>query len=404
MILRRNDLSIRSVTEITKYIKSCFDNNENLQRVLVKGEISNFKKHFSGHCYLTLKDANAGIKAVMFKGNAQFLKFMPENGMEVVASGYITVFERDGQYQLYIDSLFAEGIGEITLAYNKLKEKFTQEGLFDINHKKKLPFLPRKIGVVTSATGAVIQDIMKVVKARCQTVAICLYPVQVQGNEAPQQIIKALDVLNKKVEVDLIIIARGGGSIEDLATFNDEKLVRAIFKSQIPVISAIGHETDFTLSDFVADVRAATPSNAAEIAVPDVKELLKYIAGLEKHLNIAVERIIKDKKNKLNILLEKNEFKYPHKNIEDKRILLDKQLEKLNFLKDNYIINCQNAIATNIEKLSILNPLNILQRGYSIITDITSGKIIDSKEKIKNEQDITIRFKDGEFYGRILKK
>lgn len=397
-------MSISSVTEITKYIKSCFDNNEKLQRVLVKGEISNFKKHFSGHCYLTLKDANAGIKAVMFKGNAQFLKFLPENGMEVVASGYITVFERDGQYQLYIDSLFAEGIGEITLAYNKLKEKFTQEGLFDIRHKKSLPFLPKKIGVVTSATGAVIKDIMKVVKARCQNVAICLYPVQVQGNEAPQQIIKALDVFNTAYEVDVIIIARGGGSIEDLAAFNDEQLVRAIFKSKIPVISAVGHETDFTLSDFVADVRAATPSNAAEIVVPDVKDLLKYISSLERSLNIIVEKVLKDKRNKLNLLLEKKEIKYPHKNIEDKRIILDRQLEKINLLKDNHIINCRKSISNNIEKLSILNPLNILQRGYSIITDIESGKIIDSKEEIKNEQDISIMFKDGEFIGTIFKK
>ena len=397
-------MSIQSVTEITKYIKSCFDNNEILQRVLIKGEVSNFKKHFSGHCYLTLKDNSASIKAVMFKGNAQFLKFIPQNGMEVVASGYVTVFERDGQYQLYIESLFAEGIGEIALAYNRLKEQFTKEGLFDLKYKKKLPFLPQKIGVITSATGAVIKDIMKVLKARCQSTAICLYPVQVQGNEAPQQIIKALEIFNTKFPVDLIIVARGGGSIEDLAAFNDEKLVRAIFKSKIPTISAVGHETDFTLTDFVADVRAATPSNAAEIAVPDVKELSRYINSLEKNLQMIAEKNIKDKKNKLNLLLENNYFKYPVKSIEEKRLLLDRQLEKITTIKDKIITDYKNNITNDLEKLSILNPLNILQRGYSIINDEKTGEIIKSKERILDNQMIKITFKDGCVLGKIIKK
>ena len=324
--------------------------------------------------------------------------------MEVVASGYVTVFERDGQYQLYIESLFAEGIGEIALAYNRLKEQFTKEGLFDLKYKKKLPFLPQKIGVITSATGAVIKDIMKVLKARCQSTAICLYPVQVQGNEAPQQIIKALEIFNTKFPVDLIIVARGGGSIEDLAAFNDEKLVRAIFKSKIPTISAVGHETDFTLTDFVADVRAATPSNAAEIAVPDVKELSRYINSLEKNLQMIAEKNIKDKKNKLNLLLENNYFKYPLKSIEEKRLLLDRQLEKITTIKDKIITDYKNNITNDLEKLSILNPLNILQRGYSIINDEKTGEIIKSKERILDNQMIKITFKDGCVLGKIIKK
>ena len=280
---------IFNVSEVNKYIKMLMDSDPLLTNISIRGEITNFKAHYTGHLYFTLKDENATIKCVMFKGNAQFLKFKPADGMKVVIQGQISAFERDGVYQIYCKSMSPEGLGDLYLAYEQLKEKLSKEGLFDDVHKKTIPFLPQRVGVITSRTGAVIRDIINVSTRRYPNVNILLYPVAVQGVNVASTVIGGINTFNKLDNVDVIIIARGGGSFEDLFGFNDEGIARAVFASHIPVVSAVGHETDFSICDFVADLRAPTPSAAAELVYPEYSEIVSRIATDKNRTIIAMK-------------------------------------------------------------------------------------------------------------------
>lgn len=386
-------MSIYSVSEITKHIKVSMDNDQMLRSVLICGEISNFKNHYSGHCYFTLKDKFSSIKTVMFKSKAQYLKFIPTDGMKVVAGGSITVFERDGQYQFYVNSLFPEGAGELSLAFEQLKEKLTAEGLFDALHKKKLPPFPKTIGIVTSATGAVLRDILTVAKRRNPKIELRLYPVQVQGGESAQQIAAAIRFFNEKYPVDVLIVGRGGGSIEDLWSFNEEVVVRAIYHSQIPVVSAVGHETDYTLADFASDVRAATPSQAAELVAVDTKEIIRYIKALEARLEGQVRRRLREKRNCLAMSTNSRILRNPQLILADKRQLLDSYVEKIKQLKDVAFINKKHRLNILLEKLQMLSPLEVLKRGYSIVK--FEERILHQAADIKQGQNLEVVLEDG---------
>lgn len=374
---------------------------DNLLRiVLIRGEVSNFKKHYSGHCYFTLKDQFASIKCVMFKSKAQFLKFYPKDGMQVVVGGYVTVFERDGQYQLYADSLFPDGIGELSLAFTQLKEKLAAEGLFEQAYKKALPQFPKTIGVVTSATGAVLRDIYTVSKRRNRGVELCLYPVKVQGEAAPAEIVQAIEVFNKKYPVDVIIVGRGGGSIEDLWAFNDERVVRAIFQSEIPIVSAVGHETDYTLTDFVSDVRAATPSQAAEIIVPDVKEILRHVKSLREKMDYHVIRFLNEKRHRVNLCRQHRMMLNPKMTLDKKRELLDKRMNRLAEIKADSLLKKRHALEVLLEKLMILNPLSALRRGYTLTKQ--KDKLVKSIEDVDKDSNLTLYLADGKIDAKVL--
>jgi len=387
-------MNIFSVSEITKYIKGLFEYDDKVANVLVRGEISNFKHHFSGHCYFTLKDNHATIRAVMFKSRAQVLKFEPKDGMKVIASGQITVFERDGQYQLYVQQLVPDGIGELSLAFAQLKEKLEAEGLFADVRKKTLPMLPKIVGIITSATGAVLRDIITVSKRRHPGVKLLLYPVLVQGPEAPLQIVHALEVLNKLGTVDVIIVGRGGGSIEDLWSFNDERVVRAIAASVIPIVSAVGHQTDYTLTDFAADRRAATPSQAAEIVVPDVRELIKYVTTLKNMLCNNVYNVVKNKRLRVEQSTTSRVLQYPHEFITNRQQMLDTYMDRLDKSVKQIIMVKQHQFAISAEKLAMLNPLAVLGRGYSIVRN-THGQSVNTISKVQPGEQLEIVLNQG---------
>ena len=387
--------NIYTVSDLTKYIKSIFDRDQKLLSIFVKGELSNFKSHYSGHCYFTLKDAGSQIKGVMFKSRAQFLKFVPRDGMKVIACGQITVFERDGQYQLYADQLIPDGVGELSIAFNQLKEKFMAEGLFDDSRKKKLPFLPSSVGIITSPTGAALRDIITVAKRRHPGIPLILYPVQVQGMEAPGQIVQAIREFNKLKNVDVIIAGRGGGSIEDLWAFNDEQVVRAIAASHIPIVSAVGHQTDYTLADFVADYRAATPSQAAEIVVPDVYELKRYITTLESMLETNMRSYIRQRRQIVNHLRASKVLPQPEKLFADRRQLLDSYIERLGQSVRKIIAEKRQIVKINAEKLSALNPLAVLGRGYSVVRT-QDGHVVTNASQVQPEQKLDIILHQGQ--------
>lgn len=394
--------NIYTVTDLTKYIKSVFDRDPKLISVFVKGELSNFKSHYSGHCYFTLKDAGAQIKGVMFKSRAQFLKFEPRDGMKVITYGQITVFERDGQYQLYADQLIPDGIGELSIAFNQLKEKLAAEGLFDDSRKKKLSLLPKAIGVVTSPTGAALRDIITVAKRRHPGIPLILYPVQVQGVEAPGQIVQAIREFNNLKNVDIIIVGRGGGSIEELWAFNDEQVVRAIAASHIPIVSAVGHQTDYTLADFAADCRAATPSQAAEIVVPDVYELRRYITTLQTMLENNIRSYIKERRQVIIQLRNNTVFAQPEKLFADKRQLIDSYMERLGQSVHNLIAAKQQVLKINAEKLAVLNPLAVLSRGYSLVRTL-DGQVVTNASQVETEQQLDITLHKGKLTVLVSK-
>lgn len=377
------------------------DGDPALRNILIRGEISNFKSHFSGHCYFTLKDANSNIKSVMFKGKAQYLKFAPVNGMKVVAEGYVTVFERDGQYQLYVNSLFPEGVGELAVAFEQRKEKLTLEGLFDPLHKKTLPAFPRTIGVVTSATGAVLRDILKVAKRRNASVGIRLHPVLVQGDGAAEQIAAAIRFFNERYPVDALIVGRGGGSMEDLWCFNEEAVVRAIYASRIPIVSAVGHETDYTLADLAADVRAATPSQAAELTVPDARELLRQVGSLEARLTDMARRVLREKRGRLAALQECRALNAPQLALASKRQMLDYHAEKLEQLKNTAWTEKKHRLAMLMEKLQMLDPLAVVQRGYGIVR--AEGKAVRKADDVKEGQSLELIVSGGRIDAVALK-
>ena len=387
-------MNIFSVSEITKYIKQLFEHDTKVANLFVRGEISNFKQHFSGHCYFTLKDSKATIKVVMFKSRAQFLKFELKNGMKVIACGQITVFERDGQYQLYAHQLVPDGIGELSLAFTQLKEKLEMEGLFAEEYKKPLPMLPKTVGIVTSATGAVLRDIIIVSKRRHPGVALILYPVLVQGPEAPMEIVHAIEVFNKLGNVDVIIVGRGGGSLEDLWSFNDERVVRAIAASVIPIVSAVGHQTDYTLTDFVADRRAATPSQAAEFVVPDVRELIKYVNTLKSMLFNNIQNSLKNKRLIVEQSAMSRVLQYPYDFLTNRQQMLDSYMERLDKSTRQIFMVKQHQFEITAEKLAMLSPLAVLARGYSIVRD-AKGQLVNDVRTAQPGQPLEIVVNNG---------
>ena len=322
-------MAIHSVSEVNNFIKQLLASTPILSSIMVRGEISNFKCYASGHCYFTLKDASSALKCVMFRSRAQHLRFQPVNGLSVIASGNIAVYERDGVYQLYVDSLVPEGKGDLALAYEQLKNRLAAEGLFAKERKKALPQFPKKIGVVTSLSGAVLRDIYHVTKRRWPAVQLVLYPVQVQGEFSAKQVALAIEFFNTKYAVDVMIVGRGGGSMEDLWSFNEEVVVRAIAASKIPIISAVGHETDFSLADFAADVRAATPSQAAELAVPDRDELKRYVVRMQRQLAQMARRELNERRLRLQACQKNKLLQRPELLLADRRQRLDNLISSL---------------------------------------------------------------------------
>ncbi len=385
---------ICTISELNEYLKSMFDSNPNLSGVYVKGEISNYKFHSSGHHYMTLKDESSVIRAVMFKFEATKLNFRPESGMKVIAKGRVSVFPRDGQYQLYISDMIPDGVGALYVAFEQLKKKLLAEGLFDEGHKKPLPRFPKKIAVVTSPTGAAVRDILRILKARFPMAEVLVCPVLVQGPDAPADIAAMIEYINEYKLSDLIIAGRGGGSIEDLWGFNDENVARAIYNSEIPVISAVGHEPDVTISDFVADVRAATPSNAAEIAVPDSSALRKNLKDFEVRTYSALISKINLYKKSLKNLSEKKVMQSPQNFFSERRLNLDFLSEKLVNGTNRSIMKSKEKFAKLVASLDAMSPLKVLGRGYSIATN-GNGKVIKRVSDAVSGEKISLRVEDG---------
>ena len=389
------------VSELNGYIKNIIDGDEMLANVYVKGEISNFKRHYSGHLYFTLKDETSLIKCVMFKSYTNYLNFEPKDGMSVVILGSVSVFERDGVYQVYAKGMEPEGVGALYEAYEKLKDKLSKEGLFDEEHKKPIPMLPRAIGVVTSKTGAVIRDIINVTTRRLPNVNIILYPSAVQGEGAAQTIVNGIKYFNKAKNVDTIIIGRGGGSLEDLWPFNEEITARAIYESEIPIISAVGHETDFTIADFVADLRAPTPSAAGELAVPDILEVRWKLENINKRLANSLRKKVENMKIRYESLKNSKALKNPYDALRQKMIVCDNLYKNIenNFslkVKDRHI-----KLVGLIGRLENLSPLKTMLRGYSIVED-QNGKVVKSVKDLNKDDEVSIRLNDGKMKAKIL--
>lgn len=389
-----------SVTDLNKYIKDKVAGDEYLNNVLVKGEISNFKHHYTGHLYFTLKDDNSLIKCIMFKSFTANLKFTPKDGMKVMVFGTVSVFERDGVYQIYCKAMQEEGMGSLYKAYEELKKKLELEGLFSIEHKKKLPFMPRVVGVLTSQTGSVIRDIINVSTRRNPNVYIRLFPVPVQGEGAGEKIADAIKFMNDKKLADVLILARGGGSLEDLWPFNEEVVARAIYASEIPIISAVGHETDFSISDFVADLRAPTPSAAAELAVADTKELSLKLENYKTRYKLALKKKVELMRLQYEKCMQRRVFKEPLQEINEKIIRLDMIVKNMQNSIVNKYKDSKNEMVKVISKLDTLSPLKTLTRGY-VITQ-KEGNIIKSAKDIVKDDEIELRFIDGTKNAKIM--
>lgn len=410
-----------TVSALTKYIKFKIDTDEHLKTVFLKGEISNYKKHSTGHLYFSLKDETSKINAIMFNRNAMNLNFEPTEGTKVLVVGRISVYEQTGNYQIYIEDMIEDGVGNLYIAFEALKEKLSKEGLFDEKHKKKIPKIPKKIGIITAPTGAAIKDILSTIKRRFPICETILFPSLVQGENAAPDIVKKLKIANT-YDLDVIILGRGGGSIEDLWPFNEEIVAREIFASNIPIISAVGHEVDFTIADFVADLRAPTPTGAAELAVPNMIDLTNHIKQLTIRLNENINKKIKLKKLHLESLSNSFVIKNPMIIYENKKQkidlhkeniirILDNKIEtsknKLNHLKKSYILNNPQNLYKNqiikleniIEKLKLVNPLETLKRGYTLTTQ--DKTIIKSIKDIDKQKNITIKLHDGEIETQI---
>ncbi len=389
-----------SVTELNKYIKNKIDSDEVLNNVLVKGEISNYKHHYTGHLYFTLKDENSLIKCIMFKSSAVRLKFEPRDGMKVMVFGTVSVFERDGVYQIYVKAMQEDGMGSLYKAYEELKAKLEKEGLFDVNHKKKIPQFPKCIGVLTSNTGAVIRDIINVSTRRNPNVYIKLLPVPVQGEGAAEKIADAIKLMNEKNLADVIIVARGGGSLEDLWPFNEEIVARAIYASELPVISAVGHETDFTIADFVADLRAPTPSAAAELAVPNISDIVLKIESYNNRHKLALKKKVEFMRLRYEKCMNSRVFKEPTQKINEKYMLIDMKVKSIqNSMMSIYKDKKTNMIK-QISKLDALSPLKTLTRGYSIVQKDT--KVIKSVKDIHINDEVDLRLTDGTAKAKII--
>ena len=383
-----------TVTQLNKYLKDRFDEDENLGAILVKGEISNFKNHYTGHLYFTLKDENSLIKCIMFKSYAERLAFKPKDGMKVMVFGSVSVFERDGVYQIYVKSMMEDGMGDLHEQFEQLKAKLEAEGLFDESHKKPIPLYPKVVGVLTSQTGAVIRDIINVSTRRNPNVYIRLLPVPVQGPGAAEKIAEKIKVMNEKKLADVLIIGRGGGSLEDLWPFNEEIVARAIYDSELPIISAVGHETDFTIADFVADLRAPTPSVAAELAVPDVYELKQKINNYQNRYRLALK-----KKNELMRLryekcMKSRVFTDPLRRIRDMDVTVDSYIQRLENKMKIIHKDSQSSYIKLVSKLDTLSPLKTLTRGYSLTEK--DNKIVKSAKELEKDDKVKLKFSDGE--------
>lgn len=383
-----------TVSEVNNYIKKILDNDFILNNLSVKGEISNLKYHSSGHIYFSLKDSNGKINCVMFKGKAYDLDFRIEEGMEVIIGASCSIYPMNGSLQLYCNDIRKEGIGELHIKFEKLKAKLLKQGYFDEEYKKTIPIMPMRIGVVTSETGAVIKDIINVARTRSSLVDIVLYPANVQGSLAYKSLIKGLKYFNSKKNVDVIIIGRGGGSIEELWNFNEEELAIEIFKSEIPIISAVGHEVDFTICDFVADLRASTPSHAAEIAVPQERDIISSINNTEKRIEELLENMILIQKNNMDNMSRRLKLNNPINKIVNSYLEVDGLKDRLNRLMVNKIEKEKQKLISLNDLLQAYNPMNILSKGYAIIQD-ENKNIISEKEKLNKEIKINIILKDG---------
>lgn len=386
---------VLSVSQLNRYIKMNFDADENLANIFISGEISNFTNHYrTGHLYFTLKDDSAAVRAVMFNSSAKRLKFMPEDGMKVIARGRVSVYEASGQYQLYVDDMQPDGVGALNLAYEQLKEKLQKEGLFSEHHKKPLPPYPEKVGVITSPTGAAVRDIINVLGRRFPYAEIVFCPVLVQGEGAHLQLTDAVNLFNSERAADVIIIGRGGGSIEDLWEFNDEGLARAVYNSEIPVISAVGHETDFTICDFVADMRAPTPSAAAELAVPDANELQYALSALKNRMFLNVSSGIADRRSRLEYLTSKGALKSPDEMLSNRSQRLDTAFSKMLSSYENRVGGKKVEFISAATALSKLDPMSVLMRGFAFVSD-KSGKNVYSSQALAKGDKINVRFHDG---------
>ena len=411
-----------SVTALTRYIKYKIDNDIHLQEVYLRGEISNFKAHTRGHYYFTIKDETSRISAIMFSFNASKLKFLPEDGMKILVKGKISVFESTGNYQIYVEEMMEDGIGNLHIAFEQLKKKLEDEGLFDQKHKKPIPKIPMKVGIITASTGAAVKDILSTIKRRFPICKTILFPCLVQGELAKDDIVKKLDIADN-YGLDVIILGRGGGSIEDLWPFNEEIVARKVFSCKTPIISGVGHQIDFTICDFVADVRAETPTGAAERAVPKLSDLLLEINNFEIRCTNNIKRILDNNKLRLKKLKESYVLKNPLGMYEIKEQKLDNIIDKLNTIintiiytnkskleiiegsiifKDPTVLYSDKLKKTNhlIEKLEILNPLNALKRGYSIAKK--DDKCINSIKSLKKDDNINIIIKDGEVKAKVM--
>jgi len=390
-----------SVSQLNNYIKRVLDANSYLSDIKVTGELSNFKLHSSGHIYASLKDEGGVIKLVMFRFSAQHLKFMPEDGMKVIVRGRISVYEQGGTYQIYAESIEPDGEGSLYAAFEKMKAKLSDLGMFDEKFKKPLPRFPEKIGIVTASGGAALQDILNITKRRYPIAEIVLFPVSVQGLSAAGEIANAIEYLNEHKACDVIIAGRGGGSIEDLWAFNEEIVANAIFNSQIPIISAVGHETDFTIADFVADLRAPTPSAAAELVCPSVQELSEFINNTKSKLSILLKSNLEKKK----AILEKISASYVFVKFSDmissRRQHIDTLINTAAVNSSRIIYDKKNNLIKNIAKLDALSPLKVLCRGYSIATD-DKGNVISSLNDVKSGQEFSLRLSDGNAKGKFI--
>ncbi|WP_405270875.1 exodeoxyribonuclease VII large subunit [Methanobrevibacter sp.] len=411
-----------TVSQVNAYINKMLKSDVNLRNIYIRGEISNYKTYPSGHSYFTLKDEKSQIPAVMFKGRKHGLKFKPENGMKVIIKGKIEVYERDGKYQLYANSMTEDGIGDLHIAFEQLKKKLAGEGLFDSAHKKEIPKYPQKIGVVTARTGAAIRDIITTIKRRYPYCEVLVFSTLVQGDMAAPQIVRQIRHA-QQYDIDTLIVGRGGGSIEDLWPFNEEIVAREIYACEIPVISAVGHEIDYTISDFVADKRAPTPTGAAVIAVPDINEVKYKVSQLNQRINKSINDRLIQNKEKIDNISQKQIFKNPESIYEIKEMHLDNLIGKLNVTSKNIISENRNKLIKiesrsvlrnpeevtkakreqflrNVDKLKILDPLLTLKRGYSIVK--IDDKVISSAKDVKSGDELNIEFDDGTINTKVI--
>lgn len=393
---------VLTVTQLNEYIKMLFDSQPVLSNIYVKGEISNFTDHRSGHWYFTLKDSGGALSAVMFKSAAAKCPFMPEYGMRVIVRGRVSSFVRDGKYQIYVEEMQPDGIGGLYLAYEQLKQKLEAEGLFDPARKRPLPRIPKRVGVITSPTGAAVRDIINITGRRFPCAELVLYPALVQGASAAPSLIDGIRYFSEKKNVDVIIIGRGGGSLEDLWAFNDEGLARAVAASPIPVISAVGHETDFTICDFAADVRAATPSAAAELAVPYIGELRDSLIGTQSYIGVLLRRKLTECKKQLDVCASSRSLRDPSVILNERKMTALHLTELLDRAMNDRLTDKRHRLARAGEKMSALNPISVLTRGYGAVEN-ADGKIILGASELREGDRVRIRFSDGHADAQILR-